>query len=208
MTGAVAAARIRLPTPPQKLAVRRLCMQAQERRSLRGLTRTFGVSGAPVSSGITKKELSLLLYGLLCSPRTERIPRPHRRSWTYGGRVCSKKPTTPGCGWLSAQRADQWSPTRLGLGAGKTCQRLWEAVAEGYRAGHCETDFWAASRAVIRCRNTRWREAKRPEKRPRWSGGRTRCESRWLVLSACRSPFPSPRSCMRLACSSFSIALI
>jgi len=31
----------------------------------------------------------------------------------------------------------------------KTCQRLWEAIPEGYRQGHCFTDFWAAYTAVI-----------------------------------------------------------
>ncbi len=38
---------------------------------------------------------------------------------------------------------------RLGIGAGKTCQRLWEAIPEGYRQGHCFTDFWAAYAAMI-----------------------------------------------------------
>ncbi len=38
---------------------------------------------------------------------------------------------------------------RLGIGAGKTCQRLWEAIAEGYRQGHYFPDFWAAYMAVI-----------------------------------------------------------
>ena len=31
----------------------------------------------------------------------------------------------------------------------KTGQRLWEAIPEGYREGHCFTDFWAAYPAVI-----------------------------------------------------------
>ena len=31
----------------------------------------------------------------------------------------------------------------------QTCQRLWEAIAQGYRQGHCFTDFWAAYAAVI-----------------------------------------------------------
>ena len=31
----------------------------------------------------------------------------------------------------------------------KTCQRLWEAIPDSYRAGHCETSFWAAYQAVI-----------------------------------------------------------
>jgi insertion element IS1 protein InsB len=38
---------------------------------------------------------------------------------------------------------------RLEIGAGKTCQRLWEATPDSYRAGHCETSFWATYRAVI-----------------------------------------------------------
>ncbi len=35
------------------------------------------------------------------------------------------------------------------IGAGKTCQRLWEAIPLAYRQGHCFTDFWAADMAVI-----------------------------------------------------------
>jgi insertion element IS1 protein InsB len=31
----------------------------------------------------------------------------------------------------------------------KTCQRLWEAIPDNYRAGHCFTDFWATYQAVI-----------------------------------------------------------
>jgi len=31
----------------------------------------------------------------------------------------------------------------------RTCQRLWEAIPQGYRQGHCFTDFWAAYTAVI-----------------------------------------------------------
>jgi IS1 family transposase len=31
----------------------------------------------------------------------------------------------------------------------KTCQRLWEAIPQVYRVGHCYTDFWSAYQAVI-----------------------------------------------------------
>ena len=31
----------------------------------------------------------------------------------------------------------------------RTGQRLWEAIPQGYRQGHCETSFWAAYAAVI-----------------------------------------------------------
>ena len=37
----------------------------------------------------------------------------------------------------------------LGDRSKKTCQRLWEAIPDNYRQGHCFTDFWAAYRAVI-----------------------------------------------------------
>jgi len=49
------AVRNRLPTPMPKRAARRSCMQAQERSSLRGLTRTFGVSRTTVSNWIKKR---------------------------------------------------------------------------------------------------------------------------------------------------------
>ena len=31
----------------------------------------------------------------------------------------------------------------------KTCRRLWEAIPQTYRTGHCSTDFWKAYQAVI-----------------------------------------------------------
>ena len=31
----------------------------------------------------------------------------------------------------------------------QTCRRLWEAIAAAYRTGHCYTDFWKASQAVL-----------------------------------------------------------
>ncbi len=31
----------------------------------------------------------------------------------------------------------------------KTCQKLWEAIPEAYRVGHCYTDFWSAYQAVL-----------------------------------------------------------
>jgi insertion element IS1 protein InsB len=37
----------------------------------------------------------------------------------------------------------------LGDRSEKTCCKLWEAIPEAYRTGHCYTDFWAAYRAVI-----------------------------------------------------------
>src|SRR5437660_1668320 len=38
----------------------------------------------------------------------------------------------------------------------KTCQRLWEAIPQEYRQGHCKTRFWAAYKAVIPKRRFLW----------------------------------------------------
>jgi insertion element IS1 protein InsB len=37
----------------------------------------------------------------------------------------------------------------LGDRSKQTCQRLWEAIPENYRRGHCFTDFWRAYAAVL-----------------------------------------------------------
>src|SRR5947199_831152 len=64
------------PTPNAYPEARReeILHASQERSSLRGLTRTFGVSRTTVSSWIKKKELSFLLCVPLCSPRIPKIP--------------------------------------------------------------------------------------------------------------------------------------
>jgi len=37
----------------------------------------------------------------------------------------------------------------LGDRSKQTCQRLWDAIPDSYRQGHCFTDFWGAYAAVI-----------------------------------------------------------
>jgi len=88
----------------------------QERSSLRGLTRTFGVSRATVSSWIKKKERNFLPYRQPCSPQTQRIPLPRHWNWMNCGRLCSKKRTTLGFGSPYAVRRVKWWRMRLGSG--------------------------------------------------------------------------------------------
>ena len=92
----------------------------QERSSLRGLTRTFGVSRATVSrepdglwSFVLKKANDSWIWIALC--------RKTRQVVAYA----------------------------LGDRSKKTCQRLWEAIPSAYRQGHCFTDALAAYAAVI-----------------------------------------------------------
>jgi hypothetical protein len=100
------------PTPNAYPETRReeILHASQERSSLRGLTRTFGVSGATVSSWMKKKELSFLLYGPPCSLPTQRMPLPRLWNSMNCGRLCFKKRTTPGFGSPCAERAVKWSP--------------------------------------------------------------------------------------------------
>ena len=106
------------PTPNAYPEARReeIVHAYQERSSLRGLTRTFGVSRATVSSWIKKKELSFLPYGPLWWPPTQRMPLPPRWNSMSCGRLCSKKPMTPGFGSLCVERAVKWSPMLWEIG--------------------------------------------------------------------------------------------
>jgi len=94
------------PTPHAYPEARRqeILQAYQERSSLRGLTRTFGVSRTTVSTWIKKKELSFFPSIQPCSPRIRRIPLPRRWNWMNCGRLCSKKRTTPGYGLPCAAR--------------------------------------------------------------------------------------------------------
>ncbi len=120
----------------------------QQRSRWRGLTRTFGVSGTPVSTWSKKKELNFLLSLAPESPPIQRIPLPGRWNAMSCGRLCSNKRTRPACGWPCAARDGRWWPLRLRERSKKTCQRLWEAIADNSRQGQCFTDLWAPYWAV------------------------------------------------------------
>ena len=52
--------------------------------------------------------------------------------------------------WIAlCRQTRQVAAYAVGDRSKKTCQRLWEAIAEGYRQGHCFTDALAAYAAVI-----------------------------------------------------------
>ncbi len=87
-------------------------------------------------------------------------------------------------GLPSAARRVRSLLMRLGIAAGKTCQRLWETIPDSYRAGHCFTDFWVTYQAVIRGANNTQPSEKKLGKPPMWSDGITPCDNVSLVLSA------------------------
>ena len=73
----------------------------------------------------------------------------HPAQVSHYRRLCSKKPIRSGCGSPCAARRDRWSPMPWVIGARQTCQRLWEAIPQGYRQGHCFTDFLKIYATVI-----------------------------------------------------------
>ena len=52
--------------------------------------------------------------------------------------------------WIALCRATrQVVAFIIGDRSEKTCQKLWDAIPERYRTGHCFTDFWGAYQKVI-----------------------------------------------------------
>jgi insertion element IS1 protein InsB len=52
--------------------------------------------------------------------------------------------------WIAlCRKTHQVVSYAIGDRSKKTCQRLWEAIPDIYRAGHCFTDFWVVYQAVI-----------------------------------------------------------
>jgi hypothetical protein len=106
------------PMPIQKLAARRSCMQAQERSSLRGLTRTDCTSLARPSQDGSKKGAQVPpLSTTLLAPDPEEPTSTTQELDERMARLCSTKRTTPGCGWPCAAKRGRWSPIRWVIGA-------------------------------------------------------------------------------------------
>ena len=79
-------------------------MQAQERSSLRGLTRMFGVSRITVSTWIKKSSSASPPSARPWSSPIQEMPLPPRWNSMSCGRLCSKKSTRSGCGLPSVSQ--------------------------------------------------------------------------------------------------------
>jgi len=121
----------------------------QERSSLRGLERTFGVARGTVIRWLKKKAQQL--------PRLKKTlipPKPHDPStitlecdelWSF---VRTK--ANQAWVWLAlCRKTRQVVAFMLGDRSEVTCRKLWRAIPPAYRRGICYTDFWTAYQAVI-----------------------------------------------------------
>jgi hypothetical protein len=139
----VRVARTRPPMPLPKRAARRSCTPPKNA----AVCAASRARRCPIGSKQSSSASSLT--DPPCLHQIPKIPRPRSWSWMNCGHLCSQKRTISGLGLPCAARRDRWLLLRWGIGACRTCQRLWEALPQGDRQGHCETSFWAAYVAVI-----------------------------------------------------------
>jgi IS1 family transposase len=141
-------ARIPLPTPIQKPAARRSCTPIKN-AAVCVASRAHSGSLAPPGPVGSKKVAQLPpLWTTLLTPDPEDptftileldelwsfVLKKAHNSWI----------------WLAlCRQTGQVVAYAVGDRSKKTCQRVWEAIPDSYRHGHCLTDFWAAYAAVI-----------------------------------------------------------
>ena len=130
--------------PPQRCE--EILRAYQERSSLRGLARTFGVSRNTVTRWL-KKALRLppLSRTLLPAPPSEDLVLELDELWSFVGKKADKRWV-----WIALARHSRQAVAYVIGGRGElTCRRLWERIPESYKGGRCYSDFWEAYRAVI-----------------------------------------------------------
>jgi len=121
----------------------------QERSSLRGLTRTFGVARNTVSDWLKKKAAKLPpLSKTLVEPDIndpESADMEIDELWSFVDNKGNKV-------WIWAalcRKTRQIVARAIGDRSEATCCILWNNIPDEYREGHCYTDFWHAYQAVI-----------------------------------------------------------
>ena len=139
------------PTPHAYSEKRReeILRAYEERSSLRGLKRTFGVSRGTVIGWIKKRQQT-------CQRFRETVIAPDANDadatileldelWSF-----VLKKTHQAWIWIAlCRKTRQVVACAVGDRSKETCRILWNSIPEAYRAGHCFTDFWSAYQAVI-----------------------------------------------------------
>jgi IS1 family transposase/predicted Fe-S protein YdhL (DUF1289 family) len=126
----------------------RILRAYHERSSLRGLSRTFGVSRQTVTSWL-KKEMTLpelsktLIEPDPAEPATSVLELDEL--WSFVFKRANKRWI-----WIALCRATrQVVADVVGDRSRATCQKLWQQIPASYRSAHCYSDFWEAYQLVI-----------------------------------------------------------
>src|SRR5260370_3081310 len=141
------AGRIRLLTPIHQRAARRSCMPIKNAAACVAPPAHSGFLARPCPVGSKKvAQLPPLCTALLApDPEHPTSTTLHLDElWSF-----VLKKANDSWIWIAlCRQTRQVVAYAVGDRSKKTCQRLWEAIPEGYRQGHCFTDFWAAVTAV------------------------------------------------------------
>jgi insertion element IS1 protein InsB len=118
----------------------------QERSSLRGLARSFGVSPNTVARWLKKAaRLAPVSRTLPPAPPSDDLVLELDELWSFVGKKANKRWV-----WIAlARHTLQVVAYAIGERGERTCWRLWERIPESYKGGYCYSDFWEAYRAVI-----------------------------------------------------------
>jgi IS1 family transposase/transposase-like protein len=122
----------------------------EERSSLRGLERAFGVSRNTVVAWLKKKadrlpplSETVMIPAATANPASTILELDELWSFVL-------KKTNQAWIWIAlCRQTRQVVAYAIGDRSQTTCRRLWEAIPSAYQVGHCFTDFWMVYQAVI-----------------------------------------------------------
>lgn len=120
----------------------------QERSSLRGLERTFGVARSTVIEWLKKaQQLTTLTQTLVPAVPSDpsSITLELDELWSF----VAKKANQRWIWFALCRKTRQIVAFVIGDRSETTCRKLWRALPQAYRRGICYTDFWDAYQAVI-----------------------------------------------------------
>ncbi len=122
----------------------------EERWSLRGLRRTFGVSPITVIGWLKKKvaDLNKLEDTLICTETRKVLLRCS--NWTSCDPLSFVRARR--CVWIALCRETRQEVVAFVMGdrSRASCgERLWRAIPESYKEGTCYSDLWEAYKKVI-----------------------------------------------------------
>jgi IS1 family transposase/predicted Fe-S protein YdhL (DUF1289 family) len=121
----------------------------QERSSVRGRHRTFGVARHTVSAWLRQKASVLPeLRDTLVTPDPEKpedVVMELDERWSFVGAKILQAWI-----WIAlCRKTRQVVASAIGERSAGTCAMLWNRIPDAYRHGICSTDFWDSYQAVI-----------------------------------------------------------
>ena len=137
----------RVLKPKHKYPVKKeLCLKVyQERSSLRGLGRVFGVSRQPISHWLVEHITQLPPFRSSLLPAEDSDVLELDELWSFVGNKGQKR-------WLwfaLNRRTRQVVAFVIGDRSAKTCRKLWQRIPDEYRCCHSYSDFWQAYEQLL-----------------------------------------------------------